>query len=264
MKPYVAYEQLEKPEEPPAPQQLGRLAQKCSRCAVLAAALFTLLSCLLFIHLFNTRPGSAAPGHGAGDTGGTCSDPCRLRALLGVIDAARDFVHVAVMSYLPTMEFSHPRRFWPLIDDHLRKAVYERRVRVRLLVGCWRHSKADMFPFLKSLAAVADNETRYSVQVRLFMVPTSAAQAKIPYARVNHNKYMVTEEVAYIGTSNWSGAYFTRTAGSALVVNETGGTGPAAVRAQLQAVFERDWSSPYSADVADVQRWQRLCGPRSA
>ncbi|XP_025904593.1 phospholipase D3 [Nothoprocta perdicaria] len=183
-----------------------------------------------------------------------------LRALLGVIDAAREFVYVAVMSYLPTMEFSHPRRFWPLIDDHLRKAVYERHVRVRLLVGCWRHSKAEMFPFLRSLAAVSDNGTRYSMHVRLFTVPASTAQAKIPYARVNHNKYMVTETVAYIGTSNWSGDYFTRTAGSALVVNETGGVGAASVRAQLQAVFERDWSSPYSADVGDVQRWQRLCG----
>ncbi|NXI74407.1 PLD3 Phospholipase, partial [Anseranas semipalmata] len=193
-----------------------------------------------------------------------------LRALLSVIDDAEDFVHVAVMSYLPTMEFSHPERrvkpppreapsspraprFWPAIDNRLRKAVFERKVKVRLLVGCWPHSKAAMFPFLKSLAAVADNRTRYSVEVRLFMVPSSAAQAKIPYARVNHDKYMVTEKVAYIGTSNWSGDYFVQTAGSALVVNQTeNGVGTAAtVRGQLQAVFERDWGSPYSADIGD-------------
>uniref|UniRef100_A0A8B9QMD4 5'-3' exonuclease PLD3 n=1 Tax=Apteryx owenii TaxID=8824 RepID=A0A8B9QMD4_APTOW len=184
-----------------------------------------------------------------------------LRALLSVIDAAEEFVHIAVMSYLPTMEFSHPQRFWPVIDNHLRKAVYERKVQVRLLVGCWRHSKAAMFPFLKSLAAVADNKTHYSMEVRLFTVPASAAQARIPYARVNHNKYMVTEKVAYIGTSNWSGDYFVRTAGSALVVNESGGRtgGTATVRGQLQAVFERDWSSPYSADIDDVEQWQRMC-----
>ncbi|EOA92956.1 Phospholipase D3, partial [Anas platyrhynchos] len=103
------------------------------------------------------------------------------------------------MSYLPTMEFSYPKRFWPAIDNHLRKAVFERRVKIRLLVGCWPHSKAEMFPFLKSLAAVGDNRTRYSVEVRLFMVPSSEAQARIPYARVNHNKYMVTEKAAYIG-----------------------------------------------------------------
>uniref|UniRef100_A0A8C3KU17 5'-3' exonuclease PLD3 n=1 Tax=Calidris pygmaea TaxID=425635 RepID=A0A8C3KU17_9CHAR len=88
-----------------------------------------------------------------------------LGALLDVIDAAEDFVYVAVMSYLPTTEFSRPERFWPAIDDRLRKAAFERRVKVRLLAGCWRHSRATMFPFLKSLAAVADNRTGYSVEV---------------------------------------------------------------------------------------------------
>ena len=35
---------------------------------------------------------------------------------------------------------------------------------------------------------------------KLFVVPTySKAQAKIPYSRVNHNKYMVTDNVAYVG-----------------------------------------------------------------
>lgn len=62
------------------------------------------------------------------------------------------------------------------------------------------------------------------------------AQSKIPFARVNHNKYMVTETTAYIGnyelttvvtdashvalgTSNWSGDYFTTTGGAGLVVS---------------------------------------------
>ncbi|XP_074708744.1 5'-3' exonuclease PLD3-like isoform X2 [Strix uralensis] len=153
--------------------------------------------------------------------------------------AAEAFVDIAVMSYLPTTEFSRPQRFWPAIDNRLRKAVFERRVKVRLL--------------------------------RLFMVPASAAQAQIPSARVNHNKDMVTEKAAYIGTSNWSGDYFTRTAGSALVVNQTlspssAGTAtvPAAgtIREQLQAVFERDWSSRYSADISDAEQWESLCGSR--
>ncbi|XP_035169414.1 5'-3' exonuclease PLD3-like [Oxyura jamaicensis] len=94
------------------------------------------------------------------------------------------------------------------------------------------------------------------------MVPSSAAQAKIPYARVNHDKYMVTEKAAYIGTSNWSGDYFVQTAGSALVVNQTESGAGATVPGQLRAVFERDWSSPYSADIGDAARWERLCGAR--
>lgn len=31
------------------------------------------------------------------------------------------------------------------------------------------------------------------------MVPTSPEQKEIPFARVNHNKYMVTDKIAYIG-----------------------------------------------------------------
>lgn len=34
---------------------------------------------------------------------------------------------------------------------------------------------------------------------RLFVVPANETQAKIPYARVNHSKFMVTDKVAYIG-----------------------------------------------------------------
>ncbi|NWT49192.1 PLD3 Phospholipase, partial [Chroicocephalus maculipennis] len=87
-----------------------------------------------------------------------------LGALLDVIDAAEAFVAVAVMSYLPTTEFSRPRRFWPAIDNRLRRAVFERGVKVRLLAACWRHSSPAMFPFLRSLAALADNRTGYGVE----------------------------------------------------------------------------------------------------
>lgn len=38
----------------------------------------------------------------------------------------------------------------------------------------------------------------FSLQ-RLFVVPSSPKQKEIPFARVNHNKYMVTDKMAYIG-----------------------------------------------------------------
>ncbi|NXH62206.1 PLD3 Phospholipase, partial [Rhabdornis inornatus] len=179
-----------------------------------------------------------------------------LDALLAVIDGAEVFVDVAVMSYLASTEFSRPQRFWPAIDDRLRRAVVERGVRVRVMAGCWRHSRAAMFAFLRSLDAVGDNRTSYDVEVRLFLVPSSPAQSRIPFARVNHNKFMVTDKAAYVGTSNWSGDYFERTAGSALVVAQAGagagaGAGSGTFRERLQEVFERDWSSPFSVDIGD-------------
>ena len=80
---------------------------------------------------------------------------------------------------------------------------------------------------------------------KLYTVPPYTMD--IPHTRVNHNKFMVTESVAYFGTSNWAGDYFLYTGGIGYVINETE-TGKT-VRTQLQAVFERNWNSNYTSPV---------------
>lgn len=85
-------------------------------------------------------------------------------------------------------------------------------------------------------------------------MPATADQAQIPFGRVNHNKYMVTDKVAYIGTSNWSGDYFVNTAGVGLVLedpaSETGhNQSTRSIRTDLASVFERDWNSEYARDL---------------
>uniref|UniRef100_A0A8C9UYN2 5'-3' exonuclease PLD3 n=1 Tax=Scleropages formosus TaxID=113540 RepID=A0A8C9UYN2_SCLFO len=183
-----------------------------------------------------------------------------LQAILSVIDDAREFVYVAVMNYIPTLEYSHPKRYWSDIDNQLRRVAYERSVRVRLLISCWSHSQPSMFPFLRSLAAVQDRTSKLDIEVKLFVVPPTSSQKNIPYTRVNHNKYMVTDKVAYIGTSNWSGDYFVNTAGSALVVNQTATLSTElTVQEQVQAVFERDWDSPYSTSLTQHTDIKKLC-----
>lgn len=183
-----------------------------------------------------------------------------LQSILSVMDDAESFIYIAVMNYLPTTEFTHPKRYWADIDTQLRRAAYEKKVRVRLLISCWQHSPPVMLPFLKSLASVHDSKNKLDIQVRLFTVPADQRQQEIPYARVNHNKYMVTDKVAYIGTSNWSGDYFLSTAGSALVVNQTGSESPdSTVQSQLKAVFERDWHSAYSTPVAHKSDLKHVC-----
>lgn len=86
------------------------------------------------------------------------------------------------------------------------------------------------------------------IEVRRFVVPTSPDQEKIPFGRVNHNKYMVTDNTAYIGTSNWSGDYFIDTAGIGAVLkdNKTENASTETIRSQLSYIFERDWHSPYA------------------
>ncbi|KAI4883034.1 hypothetical protein NFI96_017795 [Prochilodus magdalenae] len=192
-----------------------------------------------------------------------------LQSILSVIDDAQQFVYIAVMNYLPTTEFTTPKRYWADIDTALRRAAFERKVRVRLLISCWSSSSPVMFPFLRSLASVQDTKSKLDIQVdphrtpteqKIFIVPVSPSQKEIPYARVNHNKYMVTDKVAYIGTSNWSGDYFLNTAGSALVVNQTSDQSAApTVQQQLQAVFERDWDSSYSTQLKHNSDLEDIC-----
>ncbi|KAK4326829.1 hypothetical protein Pmani_002661 [Petrolisthes manimaculis] len=178
-------------------------------------------------------------------------------AILDVIDKAQHFVYVAVMDYFPRMLYTKDKKFWPLIDDRLRAASWERGVRVRVLGSHWPHTRPDMPAFLASLQALTGNHTHMDVQARLFVVPSyTDQQRKIPFARVNHNKYMVTDNTAYIGTSNWSGDYFINTAGVGLIVNETvtsstpqPNSTTLSLRAQLQALFERDWDSEFAKPV---------------
>lgn len=105
-----------------------------------------------------------------------------------------------------------------------------------------------------SIILCKTNETKYyDLFQKRFIVPATEDQAKIPFGRVNHNKYMVTDNTAYIGTSNWSADYFTNTAGVGLILEENSQfdlneTMPS-IRKDLANVFERDWNSPYAVDL---------------
>ncbi|XP_013395460.1 phospholipase D3 [Lingula anatina] len=169
-----------------------------------------------------------------------------IDAILDIINKPQKFIYIAVMDYFPTTLYLHPNRAWFVIDNALRIAAYERNVEVRVLGSWWNHTQHSMPYFLESLKLYSRH-----IQVKLFKVPASVKQAKIPYSRVNHNKYMVTENVAYIGTSNWSGDYFIDTGGIGFIVNQTSNSANSSIPQQLKAIFDRDWNSSYSHPVTD-------------
>ncbi|XP_060110022.1 5'-3' exonuclease PLD3-like [Heteronotia binoei] len=171
-----------------------------------------------------------------------------LTAIVRTIEDAQAFVYIAVMDYEPQCTFCSPRRFWPIIDDALRAAACDRRVNVRLLISCWPHSHPAMFVFLESLSILSQKPLGCPIEVNLFVVPGGGERPPIPYSHVNHNKYMVTDRLAYIGTSNWSEDYFTKTAGVGLIINQSYHDSITAgqeftLRHQLEQVFLRDWDS---------------------
>lgn len=180
-----------------------------------------------------------------------------IESITDVISKAKHFVDIAVMDYYPMSLYEKENVFWPVIDNLLRQVAIEKGVRVRILTGYWNSTRPIMLNFLESLMAL--NGTSYHIETKLFVVPNfTEAQAKIPFARVAHNKYMVTDQHSYIGTSNWSEDYFTNTAGIGLIISETERGWPHKtdhhlIRDQLQSIFDRDWSSEYAKWPSDIK-----------
>ncbi|XP_043088405.1 5'-3' exonuclease PLD4 isoform X2 [Puntigrus tetrazona] len=184
-----------------------------------------------------------------------------LDAILSLITGAQRFIHVAVMEFYPASKFFHHHGYWPVIEDALKRSAVDRGVCVRLLVSCGRESDPAVWPFIRSLDALHSPADNISVTVKVFVIP-AGNRSHIPYSRINHNKYMVTDEVAYVGTSNWSADYFDTTAGVGLVLSQDALGG--SLHQQLRAVFDRDWSSRYSHRLADLQRVHDCSFPASA
>jgi len=178
-----------------------------------------------------------------------------LDAIKDVIQNATRFIHIAVMDYSPSVLYARPPRFWPEIDDALRKAAIDEGVEIRLLIAKWDHTKNSTYKFLQSLQDLNDVYNHVKIEVKLFEVPSTPAQKLIPYARVNHNKYMVTEKTAFIGTSNWSGDYFNNTAGVGIVITPPDSIASSSkedIRNQVAQIFERDWNSAYAKPLNDM------------
>ncbi|KAL5266618.1 hypothetical protein ACHWQZ_G003853 [Mnemiopsis leidyi] len=173
-----------------------------------------------------------------------------IDGLLQVLNSAEKYIHIEVMDYFPAIIFKYPNKYWPIIDDALRRAVFDRGVELRLLVGLMPHNltRPDEFNYLSSLAALDGSGSHRQVvsKVKMFIIPSyTPAQSRLTYARVNHAKFVVTEKHTYVSTSNWSGDYFTSTGGISLIM-ENGGEGGCGVCGVVHQVFDRDWSSEHT------------------
>ncbi|VDD96267.1 unnamed protein product [Enterobius vermicularis] len=189
-----------------------------------------------------------------------------INAILHIINTAQQFIHISVMDYIPAILYAkQANRFWPIIDDALRTAAYKY-VNVKLLISRWAHTKTVLYPFLFSIADINKGLqciTKYnsttnqydciqkgSIEVRLFEVPAFGNQSQIPFARVNHNKYMVTDNAVFIGTSNWSGDYFESTAGFGITIKSDNIMQQSQIVKDVnEKIFMRDWNSPYAQSI---------------
>lgn len=145
--------------------------------------------------------------------------------ILKLLDEAETSIDVALLTYSPLDHGGH--KYYPDLDNALRRADV-RGVKVRLLLSHWVEGKPGE-DHLRSLDAL-DN-----VEIRCCRIP-SAQEGEIPFARVHHSKYLVTDaRQAWLGTSNWQEDYFHSSRNYGLVFL----SGP--IPERLSRLFEFDW-----------------------
>lgn len=151
-------------------------------------------------------------------------------SLVALIGKARSVFRLQVMT-LSALKGYGAKGWWPEIDSAIRDAA-ARGVQVRIIVADWALHEP-MQAYLKSLALMPNITVKFST------VPQNPT-GFIPYARVEHAKYAVTDETdAMIGTGNWEWSYFANTVDASVFIH---GAGPAQT---LARIFDADWTGPY-------------------
>mmetsp|Transcript_6348 Transcript_6348/g.11704 ORF Transcript_6348/g.11704 Transcript_6348/m.11704 type:complete len:507 (-) Transcript_6348:317-1837(-) len=182
------------------------------------------------------------------------------KALVDTILSAKKWISISVMDFVPASLYSDIPIYW----DALLRAVMVALntvpgIQIRLLVSIWGHSPGLMLPYLESLVSLAEAcqsdpfvPCQGNLEVKLFECPgfnsTIKPDRTFPgHSRVNHGKYIVTDQRANIGTSNMVWSYFYNTAGTSFNFNHTH------LVDTLQQVFMRDWNSEYSGAFLDTK-----------
>ncbi len=71
------------------------------------------------------------------------------------IDAAHTYIYIHVMDFIPMLVYAQPKRYWPTIDNALRRAVVERGVHVLLLTAALHYAPIAL-RLQQSLASIND------------------------------------------------------------------------------------------------------------
>jgi phosphatidylserine/phosphatidylglycerophosphate/cardiolipin synthase-like enzyme len=149
--------------------------------------------------------------------------------LVDLMDSARESLLVHLLSYRPV---DRSGEYYEVLENALRRAA-ARDVRVRIILANWS-KRPELAPHIQSLAAVPN------IEIRFTNIPGWSG-GFIPYARVEHPKYLVADGTAcWIGTANWARSYFHRSRNVSLFVYGEAAT------ADVVAFFEGSWNSPYA------------------
>jgi phosphatidylserine/phosphatidylglycerophosphate/cardiolipin synthase-like enzyme len=152
--------------------------------------------------------------------------------IIGLLDNARKEVWLQFLSYS-----THVRdgADYVALDNAIRRAA-ARGVKIRLIVADWGKGAPADVP-LKKLSDFPNIEVKFSA------IP-DASEGYIPFARVEHCKYICADESAFwVGSANAEKGYFYTTRN----VGISGKSTP--LTRTLKEIFLKSWDGPYTQSV---------------
>lgn len=144
-----------------------------------------------------------------------------------IIRKAKSEINLQFLSY----NINTKEGYWEEVDTALISAS-KRGVKVKLIVSDWNLSKTAVEHF-KELISYPNFEVRYTA------IPEYSG-GFIPYARVEHCKFITADSVCWIGTSNMSRDYFYESRNVGLVVENGKFT------QRVRDIFYKSWNSEYA------------------
>ena len=181
-----------------------------------------------------------------------------LKVLIDSIRNAKEFVFISIMDILPFQVYGD-RIYWGELDDSIKHAV-SNGIDVKILASHWNATKPQMYIGLKNLQNFEDycipkkfdKWCSGNITVKIIELPSKFLKENQinfkdpvgyepePFTRVNHAKYVVTDQITYVSTSNWSKDYFYHTLGIGLFTTNN------KINSDIKNIFLRDWNSKYS------------------
>lgn len=149
--------------------------------------------------------------------------------IVELIDSAKSEVLIQLLTYSPV---SKDGLYYAELDNALRRAAV-RGVKVKLIISDWAKRKPQIY-HLKSLSVIPN------IEVKLSTIPQWSG-GYIPYARVEHCKYLVVDnDKCWLGSSNWERSYFYDSRNVGIVVKNK------KLAECLRQFFFSSWNSPYT------------------
>lgn len=155
-----------------------------------------------------------------------------IKCIGKIIQNAKTEINLQFLSYNPVTR----EGYWEEVDTAL-IAASKRGVKVKLLVSDWNLGKSAVEHF-KTLISYPNFEVRYTE------IPEYSG-GFIPFARVEHCKFITADSVCWIGTSNMSKDYFYESRNVGMVVENGKFT------QRVRDIFYKSWNSEYAKPIEE-------------